>query len=257
MFNFKKKSLINYVIFVVLLLFICSLVPAVRSPFLTFFKNPLILITLAEREAQGLIFYHSNYVRNDALSRQVELLKQKLASLEEVSLENARLKDLLHFKQQSSFKVIAARVIGRAPDNWSSMIIVDKGSLQGIRPGMSVITYLGFVGRVVETGASLSKIMLANDPDFGVSAVIQRSRQEGLISGTLGDLLIMRYLPKDVDVKVSDKVVTSGLSSKFPKGLTIGTVVDIQEEFSGLGRYCLVKPAVNLSSIEEVLVIVQ
>lgn len=98
--------------------------------------------------------------------------------------------------------------------------------------------------------------MLINDPDFGVSAVVQRSRQEGLVSGTLGNNLIMRYLPKDADIKVSDIIVTSGLTGKYIKGLLIGRVVEIGDEFSGLSRYCLIKPAVSLSNIEEVLIII-
>lgn len=257
MFNLKKKSLIHFIIFASLLLFICGSIPSIRHPLLNIFKNPLSLLTLIGREAKGIVFYHRNFIQNEHLEQQVELLKQRLNALQEISLENARLKNLFHFKQQSPFKVIAARVIGRSPDSWSSVIIIDKGSYNGIKSGMAAIAYLGFLGRVVETSESTSKIMLVNDPDFGVSAVIQRSRQEGLVSGTLGNLLVMRYLPKDSDVKVSDLIITSGLSGKFPKGLNIGTVVEIGEELSGLSRYLLIKPAVNLSSIEEVLIIIQ
>jgi rod shape-determining protein MreC len=112
------------------------------------------------------------------------------------------------------------------------------------------------VGRVTETTPSFSKITLINDPDFSVSALIQRSRQEGLVSGTLGTYLIMKYLPKDADVKVDDLILTSGLSSSFPKGLSIGKVIEIGEEFSGLSHYALIKPVVNLSAIEEVFVII-
>jgi rod shape-determining protein MreC len=92
---------------------------------------------------------------------------------------------------------------------------------------------------------------------MAVSAIVQRSRQEGLISGTLGSSLIMRYLPKDCDIKVSDAIITSGLTENYPKGLLIGRVTDIGEEFSGLSRYAIVRPAVNLATIEEVLVIVR
>jgi rod shape-determining protein MreC len=87
--------------------------------------------------------------------------------------------------------------------------------------------------------------------------MLQRSRQEGLISGTLGNYLIMRYLPEDVDAKPGDIVITSGLNELYPKGVLIGTVAEINKEFSGLSRYAIVRPAVTLSGIEEVLVIVQ
>jgi rod shape-determining protein MreC len=122
---------------------------------------------------------------------------------------------------------------------------------------MAAITYLGLLGRVAETSESTSKIMLVSDPDMGVSGLIQRSRQEGLVCGTLGSHLIMKYLPEEADIKVSDIVVTSGLSQEYPKGLLIGRVIDIGREFSGLSRYAVIEPAVKLSNIEEVLIIVQ
>jgi len=119
-----------------------------------------------------------------------------------------------------------------------------------------VISYLGLLGRVVEVSQSSSKVMLINDPALSVSAINQRSRQEGLVCGTLGNTLVMRYLPKDADIQASDIIVTSGLTDIYPKGLIIGTVVEVGEEFSGLSRYANIKPATDLSAVEEVLVII-
>lgn len=195
-------------------------------------------------------------VQNEKLKKEIDLLKQKLSATSEIYLENKRLTNLLSFKQKASFQVIAAKVIGRSPENWSSTIIINRGKNNGIKRGMAVISYLGLVGRVIETTKSTSKIMLINDPNLGVSCIVQRSRQEGLVSGTLGHSLIMKYLPREADIKISDVVITSGLTSVYPKGLLVGSVVEVNDEFSGLTRYAIIKPAVNLSSIEEVLVIV-
>jgi len=208
------------------------------------------------REAGGIIFYHHNMAQNERLRKEINFLKQKLNTTSEVYLENKRLKSLVSFKQKTPYRVVPARVIGRSADNWSSIVIIDKGSYNGIRRGFVAINYLGLVGRVIEVGDTASKIMLINDPSIGVSSVVQRSRQEGLVSGTLGRSLIMKYLPKDADIQPSDTIVTSGLTSAYPKGLLIGTVVSIGEEFSGLSRYAIIMPAVNLSSIEEVLIII-
>lgn len=257
MFNLKKKSLKYIIGASFLLVFVCSLIPSVRKPLLDIFRNPLLLARLAGREINGIIFFHRNLVENERLGKQVDLLNQKINSLQETSIENARLKSLLNLKQQAPFKVIPARVIGRSPNNWSSVIIIDKGSYHGIKAGMAVIAYTGLAGRVMECAYFISKVMLINDPDFSVSAIDQRSRQEGLVSGTLGNLLVMKYLPKEADIKPEDIIVTSGLSTRFPKGLGIGIVIDIADELSGLGRYCLIRPSVNLSGIEEVLVIAQ
>jgi len=254
--SFKKKNLIYLVIFVLLVLLLSSLIPALRQPILNTLKYPLSLLTLIRREVGGVIFYHRNFIQVERLKKEIGLLKQKLNAENEIYLENRRLKELLHLKQESSFKVIAARVIGRSADNWSSVIIIDKGSYNGIKRGSVAITYLGLVGRVIETTASTSRLMLINDTNFAVSSIVQRSRQEGLVSGALGNSLIMKYLPQDCDIKVLDVVITSGLTDAYPKGLLIGTVIDIGEEFSGLRRYAIIKPAVNLSNIEEVLIIV-
>ena len=257
MFAFKKKSLIYVALAVILLLLAANFTPALRTPLLNTLKYPLVLFSALGRQIGGVIFYHRNMVENTRLKNELDFFKQKITALNEIYLENKRLKDLLSFKQKSSYKIVAAaRVIGRSADNWSSVIIIDKGSWHGIRRGMVAVTYLGLAGRVIETTTLTSKVMLVNDPNLGVSALIQRSRQEGLVSGALGSSLIMRYLSNDADVKVSDIIITSGLTEAYPKGILIGRVVEVGEEFSGLSRYCVIRPAVNTSNIEEVLIII-
>jgi len=254
--KFKKRQLINFFYFSLFIFILSLIIPAFRSPVLFILRFPLKILTFLGHEANGIIFYHLNMVQKEKLTKEVEFLKQKLVNLEEVSSENERLKKLLSLKEETSYKVIAAKVIGRSVDSWSSQIIIDKGSSQGIKEGLVVISYAGLVGRIKEVSLSTAKVMLLNDLNMAVAAMVQRSRQEGLVSGTLSPNLIMRYLPKDSDVKISDTVITSGLTPLYPKGLLIGTVVQIGEEFSGLSRYCIIKPAVNLSSIEEVLIII-
>ena len=240
-----------------LLLFLSSAIPTVRVSFLNIVKAPFSLLTLLRREAGALIFFHRNFFASERLIKENDLLRQKLNTLNEIYLENARLKKLLSLKQESTYKLIAAKVIGRSPDSWSCVVIIDKGSFNGIKRGMVAVTHLGLLGRVIETAESTSKIMLISDPNLSISGIVQRSRQEGLVSGTLGSNLIMRYIPEDADIKIRDVVVTSGLNAAYPKGLLIGRVVDINNEFSGLSRYAIIKPAVNLSDIEEVLIVIQ
>jgi len=223
---------------------------------LTISRGPLGLVNLIRREAVGIIFYHRNLSENISLRKEIDFLRNKLNGLNEIYLENLRLKNSLSFKQKSGFKIIPARVIARPADNWSTGLIIDKGSAYGIRKGNPVITYLGLVGRVIETTDSNAKIMLLSDPNLGVSSLVQRSRQEGLVCGTLGNTLIMKYLPDDADIKLQDVIVSSGLNDTYPKGLLIGTVIDIGKEFSGLSRYAIIKPAVNLSDLEEVLIVI-
>lgn len=256
MFKLKKKNLIYAAFPLLIVVLLAVLIPALRNPLLDILEFPLTLATLVKREFKGVIFYHRNLTQSERLKKEISLMNYKLNDREEVDRENARLKELLSFKTKMPFKVIASRIIARSAENWSSVVIIDKGSCSGIKNGFVVINHLGLVGRVIETASSTSKIVLINDSNYSVSALIQRSRQEGLVCGMLGDSLIMRYLPKESDIQVTDTVVTSGLTQAYPKGILIGTVTSVGEEFSGLSRWAIIKPAVNLSAIEEILIII-
>ncbi|MFH1458619.1 MAG: rod shape-determining protein MreC [Candidatus Omnitrophota bacterium] len=257
MFKFKKKTLIFSVVFCTLLLLISLSVPFLKTPVLAILKQPLRLLTFVRHEVVAIIFFHRNSVQREILKSENEELRNKLNAQGEIVLENARLNELLSLKNRSSCKLVASRVIGRSIDSWSSSIIIDKGRNSGLRRGMPVMTSLALVGRVVEASEFTSKVLLINDPNLSVSSMVQRSRQEALVSGTLGSHLIMRYLPQDADIEISDTIITSGLNETFPKGLLIGTVVDTGKEYSGLSRFAIIKPAVNLYGIEEVLVVVE
>lgn len=257
MLRLKSKKIIHLAALAVVILFVLSLSLSLKAPLLDILNFPLKVTAIIGREVTGVIFSHRNLAQNNKLAKQVYLLKQRLVAMQDIALENSRLKKALHLKETAPYKVISANVVGRSADNWSSVIFIDKGSLQGIKNGSVALSYLGLIGRVLEAAKYTSKVLLANDPDFAVSGIIQRSRQEGLISGTLGNFLLMKYLPIDADVRLKDLVLSSGLTHNFPKGLLIGSVAEVGEENSGLSRYCLIKPALNFSSLEEVLIIVE
>ena len=214
------------------------------------------MASLLKREMGGIIFYHRNMAEKETLQSAVDSLRSRLFDSREIYLENTRLKSLLGFKQKSGLRLVPARIIARSPDSWSSSATIDKGKYNGIRRGMVLISPRGLLGRVVECSDNTSKILLINDPSLGVSSIVQRSRQEGLVNGTLGSTLIMRYLPKDADIVNGDLIVTSGLSQTYPKGLLVGRVVNIGGDLSGLNRYAIIKPAVDCSAVEELLVII-
>jgi len=255
-FKLSRKTLINFILIACAVFLLSNSLSCFKNPLQKTFKPHLLLISWLKREAGGIIFYHRNLVENERLNNETGLLRRRLFDLREVYLENARLTGLLGFKQKSGLRLSPARVIARSPDSWSSSAIIDKGKYNGIRHGMVVINPRGLVGRVAESADNTSKILLINDPSLGVSSIVQRSRQEGLVSGTLGANLIMRYLPKDADIVAGDLVVTSGLSQIYPKGLLVGKVIDIGRDLSGLNCYAIIKPAVDCSAIEEVLVII-
>ncbi|MFA5320636.1 MAG: rod shape-determining protein MreC [Candidatus Omnitrophota bacterium] len=220
--------------------------------------SPAIIFSNAlGKEFNSLILFHRNAARMEKLEAENSVLRARLNSANEISFENKRLRDLLDFKNKNEWNTVAAAVIGRQPENWSSMVLINKGASSGIRNGSVVVNRTGLVGRIAETSASAAKVMLINDPNFSVSAFVQRSRQEGLVTGTLGSNLVMKYLPPDADIQEKDIIVSSGLTGMSPKGLLIGTVVKTGMEFSGLGKYAVISPAADLPAIEEVLVVKQ
>lgn len=251
---FTRKKLISLLLFIFLVFFV---IPALRNPSTDLLELPLKFFDFLDREFKAVISYRHNFFENKKLSQAMASLRQRLVELDELSLENQRLRDLLEFKKGSPHSLITARVIARDPSSWSSVVVIDKGKKDQIVPNLAVITSAGLVGRIVEVGNSTSKVILLNNLNFAVSAIVQRSRQEGLVTGTLENRLVMRYLPSDSDLKPGDILLSSGLTKIFPKGLLIGKVAEIEKEFSGLSLFCLIEPAVDLRRLEEVLVILK
>lgn len=207
------------------------------------------------RELKKIVFYHQTYDEYVKLKKEVDGLRAKSVNAQEIILENKRLTSLLDLKQQSFFPSVVASVVGRDPSNWNAVLIINKGRAAGIKVGMPVVNPAGVVGKVIEVGNNLSKVILISDPNFNVAAVTQDSRESGLLSGTLQGLCRLRYLPEDSTVKVGEKVVTSKLSSTFPDGILIGTIINIHNQSNTTGTDCLVEPAVLPSRVEEVLVL--
>ncbi|MDD4908458.1 MAG: rod shape-determining protein MreC [Candidatus Omnitrophota bacterium] len=258
MIKIKSKKLISCLIAFFVVILCASLLPYFRSPSLDTVKYPLKVFAFINREISAVIFYHRNFTENIRLRNENGLLRQGLNQAREYYLENQRLKGLLSFKAESPYRVIPCRVIGRDAASWSSVVIIDRGKSSGIKADMAVITSDGLAGRVIETGQFTSKAMLLNDPNMGVSALVQRSRQEGLVCGTWNNnLLVMRYLSSDADIKAGDVIVASGLSPLYPKGMLIGTVKEVGVDSSGLSLYAFINPQARLNALDEVLVVVR
>ena len=206
-------------------------------------------------EFKKFFYYRDTYGEYVKLKKQTDLLKAKIVRLEESLRENARAGQIMEFRRKQPFTSLAASVIGRDPSNWDALLILDKGGADGIKTGMPVVSPLGVVGKIVELGRTTSKAVLVADPEFSVAAVVARTRESGLLSGTLQGVCRLHYLTENADVKVGDQVLTSKLSSTFPEGLLIGEVVDVQASQNSHTVECLVEPVVDLSQIEEVVII--
>ena len=192
---------------------------------------------------------------NKELKRQIQQLMLENSRYRELLSTYVRLQTLLKFKQTFREPVIAARVIGRDPSGWFRSVIVDKGEKDGISVDMPVVNALGVVGRIVSVSTHYSKVLLIIDQNSSVDCLIQRSRDRGIVKGLSTELCKVAYLVKSSDVILGDQVVTSGLGGVFPKGLPLGQVVRIVDKPEELFKEVDVKPAVNFSKLEEVLII--
>ena len=197
---------------------------------------------------------------NQALRSENHELRQVVFQLTEKAAENERLQAMLDFRSKSvSLQMKAATVIARDPGTFSYSILINRGTNDGVRMNMPVVSTQGLVGHVMETYGGTAKVRLLLDTGSSASAMIQRpqSRAVGVVEGNPAQLssLRMKNLTRDGDVIKGDKIMTSGLGGIYPKGLLIGEVFDVLDDDGGLMKHALIRPAVDFSRIEEVFVI--
>lgn len=190
---------------------------------------------------------------NALLRRRIDYLTMKLEEARLVAAENDRLKELLNFRKAIPYTTIPAQVIGRDASNWSNSIIIDKGSNHGLRQNKAAISVKGLVGRVVEVGKVSSRILLITDPNSKVGVVIQRNRQGGILVGRPDGKCRMIYIALDSDVLPGDRVITAGLGYIFPKDILVGEIIKVEKEPARLYKSAVIRPAQDLSKVEEVL----
>ncbi len=207
------------------------------------------------QELEKMISYRKSWNENQKLKREMNDLKSRAIQLEELARQNRRYEKLVSFRERRGLNAAIASVIARDPANWNSSLMINKGKAEGMRPGMPVVNADGVVGKVAEVAAHVSKVILVNDTGFSVAAVDRRSRESGLVSGSLSGRCRMLYLPDNADIQVGDEVITSELSSDFPPGIMVGTISRILPAGDASGYRAEISPTVEVSRIEEVLVI--
>jgi rod shape-determining protein MreC len=193
---------------------------------------------------------------NEALRAELDRLKMRTAELESRALEADRLAALLNFREaHAEVPMIAARVIGASPDAGSLIEYINRGSRDGIRRNMGVITPDGVVGKILAVYSDASQVLLLGDKESGVGALLAATRAQGPVKGTGGPLLSMDYVSNDEKVSVGETVLTSGLDRIFPKDLPVGTVVEATQDRKSPFMRIRVKAAAHLDRLEDVMVL--
>jgi rod shape-determining protein MreC len=199
---------------------------------------------------------HADEVENLKLKLEVTRLAGELARTKELAQENTRLRRLLSMHEDLAPKSIGASVVTARLGGQSRVILVDRGSADGVRPDMAVVAWGGAVGRVVSVERAFARVRLLSDPNSGASGVVARSRAEGMIVGRGGEPMEMVYVPKYADVVVGDRVITSGLDGVFPRGFGLGRVTVVGEPV-GASKSIRLEPELDDRSVEDVLILLE
>ena len=211
----------------------------------------------------GVRNFWGNYVglrgaraENEVLRKQIADLEVRLQEQRALAAQSVRLKELLDLRTNAALPTVAAEVIAGNPIPGMLTVTIDRGADDGVQANMAVIAPKGIVGRIVgRPAARASKVQLIIDHDAAAGALCERTRSGGLVMGADADPpLRMDLVPNVADIVAGDQIVTSGIDGVYPKGLAVG-LVEKSERGSGLYRTVTVRPAVDFSSLEQVLVV--
>lgn len=211
-------------------------------------------IAAARQGWQGYFALQQVRQENERLRQEVGQLQIRLQQERALARQSQSLQELLELRRRTTLTTTAASVIagGASPD--FRTVTIDKGTSDGLRPDQAVIAPAGVIGRVIMPSARASKVQLLIDRNAAAGALIERSRAQGVVLGTGGERLRMEYVSSAADVQVNDVVVTSGVDGIYPKGFVVGQIESI-ERGAGMFSAIVVRPAVDFSSLEDVLVV--
>jgi rod shape-determining protein MreC len=233
---------------------------AVGSLFLPLFGLASTTHQIANRAGDTVTSRAELVRQNEALRREIEELHLGQIQNEATARENARLRQLFGWQQKTTWKCKLASVVLRDPANWWRTIQIDKGSRDGLRVDLPVLTTNGLIGRVSSVNPTSSQVVLLGDPNCKVSVLVENPGHDmGVINGAGAfdsSLVTMNcYSSRDTNLKSGQNVVTSGKGGIFPQGIPIGKIMDARSAEYGLYTQARVKLAADLSDLDEVWVI--
>lgn len=193
---------------------------------------------------------------NRALRRQALFDRARMARMQTVAADNARLRELLDAAQRNHLDAQLAPILNVDLDPTRQRLVLDAGTRDGVRTGQAVIDAGGLVGQVVQVTPLQSTVLLVTDPDHAVPVAIARNGVRLVAYGRgRSDMLALENVPLSSDLKVGDVLVTSGLGGRFPPGFAVGTVTALQPDHSRAFLIGDVKPAAALDRGREVLLL--
>lgn len=222
-----------------------------------FVQSPVTTLSSAVSNYFGSISnLRSAQSENDKLKQLVQELEVELKGKQDLTSENERLISLLDLKEKSKYKVLTARIIGRDPSIWFDSSIISRGSLDGVKLNMPVVTDGGILGRVTAVSPLTAQFDLITRDKSGLGAIVGEigaSNALGVVSGTSKrDLLEMRYVSGSVDVQVGQTVYTTGQDGIYPAGLKVGEIVEVRSGSATVPHQIFIRPSAGIGSMREV-----
>jgi rod shape-determining protein MreC len=268
MLKYLKEYRFYIILFVFVLIPVLALDTSTRAPKdYRLYDRAIVSITspiqaLISATLDGTVSAFQNYLflwntRRDNLTL-LEENRKLLASivhLREAELENQRLRKLLDLNEQFSLSSVTARVIAKDVSTEFRAIRINRGSNSGVEKDMAVINSEGVVGRVMRVDADSADVVTLLDLLSAVDAVVQRSRVRGIVEGKTEEICQLKFALRTDDIQVGDLLVTSGLGGIFPRGVPVGSVSSVVKKEYGITQTVEVRPSVDFSRVEEVLVI--
>lgn len=191
---------------------------------------------------------------SDMLRRMNIDLSDEVSRLRDARIENSKLRNLLGLKESFRYPIIAGKVVGKNLTLLRNMMTLNVGKLDGILPHMPVINEGGLIGVVSAVSDHYSVVRIVMNADFRASAKIERSRVDGILAWD-GESLLLTNVPKTLDVKVGDSLVTSDYSSTYPPNIRVGVIREVSQQTGSLFKRVVVSPGVDFVTAEDVFVI--
>lgn len=207
----------------------------------------------------------NTYQENQSLKQKIDTIHELEVQLSELKRDNQKMKETLKLQDTlNDYTLVNATVIARNPDTWRDVITINKGSNDGIQPQMSVMSDNGLVGKVMDVNPTSARVALLSNADntlVRVAAMIQNEKEPiyGTITGydDKTNMLVMSQIQATQDIKVGDKVVTSGLGGISPNSLYIGTVEEVAMDRFGLYKEVKIRPAADTNDVRYVTVVIR
>jgi rod shape-determining protein MreC len=194
---------------------------------------------------------------NQRLRSEVASLRQQLAQSTELRAQNQQLRAQLGMGEVRPDTLVAAEVIGYQPDNFRQFITIGRGSEDGLRSGMAVVSQGALVGTLQDVAPTTSKVFLIIDPNFRVTGLDQTAtnRPTGTIHGQIGSGLMMDKIAQNETIQAGDTIVTTGTGTEIPKGMIIGHVQTVDKKDNGVFQTAQVTSDVQFNRLEIVYVV--